>query len=448
MRVWSDRKLLLFGVALACAPVAYAVDATAAVNAARGPAASAVVEVDAPQLQPGLLALMEQRLELMPLVAAYKWHHQLPVEDPEREAVVVAESAEDALRYGLVPATIARLFEVQIEAAKAIQAYWIAEWRAGRAVPPVAPDLAGRIRPELSRIGAAIVAAAAQTRRHDGRSAAVTSRPGSASGDPHFRIPGLDDAHRAALAAAAAGVEVFPHRLAQILATGRLRIGTTGDYAPFSERGIEEGEFVGIDIDLGRDLAAALGVEAEFVPTSWPTLVEDLAAGRYDIAMSGVSRTLARQQVGFLTEPYYADGKTPIARCADRSRFDSLAAIDRPGVRVVVNPGGTNERFVDERLRQAVKVAHPDNRTIFAELTEDRADVMFTDRIEVELQTRRHPELCSTMATNLTYQEKAYLVPQDATWLEFVDTWLALRLAEGAVDAVFVAHGFERGGVR
>jgi len=115
-----------------------------------------------------------------------------------------------------------------------------------------------------------------------------------------------------------------------------------------------------------------------------------------------------------------------------------------PGVRVIVNPGGTNERFVAERLGRADKILHPDNRSIFAEIVQGRADVMFTDRIEVELQTRRHAELCSTMAANLTYQEKSYLVPQDPAWLEFVDTWLALRLAEGVVDQVFVAHGFQR----
>ena len=191
-----------------------------------------------------------------------------------------------------------------------------------------------------------------------------------------------------------------------------------------------------------------MGVQPEFVLTSWPALIDDLQTGNYDIAMSGVSRTLARQQVGLLSRPYHADGKTPIGRCADRARFGSLDRIDQPDVRVVVNPGGTNERFVDERIRQARKVLHPDNRTIFAEIAAGRADVMFTDRIEVDLQARRHPELCALLADDLTYQEKSYLMPQDPIWLEFVDTWLALRLAEGAVDAAFAAHGAARGAPR
>jgi cyclohexadienyl dehydratase len=390
---------------------------------------------------------MHQRLELMPQVAAYKWHHHQPVQDPEREALVIAEARREALRYGLVPDSVERLFQAQMEAARAVQSWWMAEWQAGRAEPPPAPDLAGSIRPELLRLGSEIVAAAAQAAER-GDLGAADSGDGATSedlpGGRVFELPGLDATERRNLRAAAAAVQAFPDRLTQILSTGRLRIGTTGDYAPFSHRADGVAEFAGIDIDLGRDLAAALGVEAEFVLTSWPALADDLVAGRYDIAMSGVSRTLARQRIGLLSVPYYADGKTPIARCAERTRFDSLEEIDSPGVRVVVNPGGTNERFVDERIRHADKVLHPDNRTIFAELLAGRADVMFTDRIEVDLQTRLHPELCSTMARNLSYQEKAYLLPRDPVWLEFVDTWLELRLAEGRVDEVFAAHGFQR----
>jgi len=399
----------------------------------------------------GLLELMHRRLELMPQVAAYKWHHDQRVQDPEREALVIAEARREALRYGLVPDSVERLFQVQMEAARAVQGWWMDEWRAGRAEPPPSPYLAGSIRPELLRLGSEIVAAAARTAERGDLLAAAPGSDGVSEGLPArrvFDLPGLDDSRRQNLLAAAAAVQVFPDRLTQILSTGRLRIGTTGDYAPFSHRADGVAEFVGIDIDLGRDLAAALGVEAEFVLTSWPALTDDLAAGRYDVAMSGVSRTLARQRIGLLSVPYYADGKTPIARCAERARFETLEAIDSPGVRVVVNPGGTNERFVDERIRHASKLLHPDNRTIFAELLAGRADVMFTDRIEVELQTREHPELCSTMAQNLSYQEKAYLLPRDPVWLEFVDTWLELRLAEGRVDEVFAAHGFQRSAPR
>jgi cyclohexadienyl dehydratase len=167
----------------------------------------------------------------------------------------------------------------------------------------------------------------------------------------------------------------------------------------------------------------------------------DMAAGRFDIGMSGISRTLARQREAFLSRPYYVGGKTPIARCDQAGRFSSLDAIDRPGVRVVVNPGGTNEAFVDAHVHRAEKVLHTDNRTIFREIVEGRVDVMITDRVEVELQSSRHDALCATMTDTLTYQEKAYLLPQDPVWLEFVNGWLDLAVADGTVERVFRDRG-------
>lgn len=373
--------------------------------------------------------LIDARLEHMRGVAAHKWHHDLPVEDPPREAVVLEQAVSDALRYGFTVGSSRAFFTAQMDAAKQVQRHFFEVWsREGE--PPHGQDL-GSIRPELSRLGREILAAAA-----------VLESPSEAAFRAAVAVRGLDDGTRDAIFAALAGLERYSDRLRQILDSGVLRIGTTGDYAPFSHRA-DDAPLSGIDIDLARHLAGALEVAPVFVTTTWPALMQDLAEGAYDIAMSGVSRTLDRQRHGYLSQPYYVGGKTPIARCGEEGSYNSLAAIDRREVRVIVNPGGTNEQFVDRHLRRAKKVLHQDNRTIFAALEEGVADVMITDRVEVELQTRVRPALCATMAEPLTYQEKAYLLPQDEPWRAFVDTWLALAQADGTVTQVFRAHGVE-----
>ncbi|MDZ7671131.1 MAG: gamma subclass chorismate mutase AroQ [Gammaproteobacteria bacterium] len=379
-----------------------------------------------------LYGLVDARLQLMKDVAAYKWHHGLAIEDQDREAVVLDRAVAEALQHGLTTTSSRRLFAAQIEAAKAIQRHWFDVWRDG-AAPPDAPDLEHELRPELLRLGDAIVAAAADIREPLHAAAFADA----------VMVPGLDRQNRDALFDALDRLERYPHRLAQVLNSGVLRIGTTGDYAPFSYRRESDAVPTGIDIDLGRDLATALGVQARFVATSWPDLMADLAAGRFDIGMSGISRTLQRQRQAFLSPPYYVGGKTAIARCDRVADFDSLDAIDQPGVTVVVNPGGTNERFVDLHIHRAEKRLHADNRTIFDEIAAGRADVMITDRVEVELQAGRYARLCAAMDDNLTYQEKAYLLPQDPVWQAFVATWLDLALADGTVARVFRDHGVE-----
>jgi len=359
-------------------------------------------------------------------VAAYKFANGLPIEDPAREATVLADAAASARRYGLTPDSVERLFLAQIEAAKEIQAYWIGRWASG-APAPSPPDLANDLRPRLTALGEALLAQAARA-------------PLPAA----HRLPpmeGLGAAAAAALEAALAGIERFPSRLEQIVATGVLRVGTTGDYAPFSIVDAADEGYQGIDVDLAQDLAASLGVELELVPTTWPTLLDDLASGSFDVVMGGVSRTLARQQLGFFSTPYYVGGKSAISRCEDAPRFGSLEAIDRPGVRVIVNPGGTNEQFVASRVHRAEVIVHDDNRTIFAEIVAGRADVMITDSIEVELNAREGTGLCAAMAGFLSYQEKGYLLPRDVALKEYVDLWLALRLGDGTVAEAFERHG-------
>ncbi len=72
-------------------------------------------------------------------------------------------------------------------------------------------------------------------------------------------------------------------------------------------------------------------------------------------------------------------------------------------------------------------------------------EVVITDRVEVSLQTALHPELCATLPGNLNYQEKAFLMPADPVWKEYVSTWLSLRLADGTVAGAFRRHGIDPG---
>ncbi len=211
-----------------------------------------------------------------------------------------------------------------------------------------------------------------------------------------------------------------------------LRVGSTGDYPPFSYREPAGDRWIGSDIEQAHSLGRALGRQVEFVQTSWQGLAADLAAGRFDIAMGGVSVTADRAKQGVFSRPYLADGKTPVTRCADQRRFATLAGIDRAGVRVVVNPGGTNERFVRAHLKQASLRVHDDNLSVFDELLSGRADVMITDAIEARLQQQLRPGLCAVHPQQpFERSQKAYWMRRDAGLDSAVDQWLKGELASG-----------------
>jgi cyclohexadienyl dehydratase len=229
-----------------------------------------------------------------------------------------------------------------------------------------------------------------------------------------------------------------PTRLDAILARGAIRVGTTGDYKPFTALDKATGEYSGFDIELARDLGEKLGVKVEFVPTTWSTLMRDLAADQFDIAMGGISVTLERQKKALFSTPYLRNGKTPIARCENKDRFATLEAIDRPGIKVVVNPGGTNERFVRGHLKSAEIAVFPDNTRIFEEIVDGRADLMITDASETRYQQKLKPQLCAIHPDQpFDFSEMAYLLPRDSALKAYVDQWLHLAIETGVYRAVF-----------
>src|SRR6195256_217373 len=170
-----------------------------------------------------------------------------------------------------------------------------------------------------------------------------------------------------------------PSLLDDIVKRGTLRVGMTGDYLPFTYLDKSTSKFRGFDVDMAEALGKALGVRVEYVPTAWPQLMKDFEADNFDIAMGGVSITLDRQKKGMFSTPIMREGKTPIARCADQDKYKTIADIDRPGTRVIVNSGGTNERFARANVKTAEIKIYNDNVTIFDEIAKGNADLMITD---------------------------------------------------------------------
>ncbi len=233
------------------------------------------------------------------------------------------------------------------------------------------------------------------------------------------------------------GAPTVATRLDDIVLSKTLRVGTTGDYLPFAYLDPGSGGYEGFDIELAMSLGEALGVKVEFVKTSWPALMQDFTGGKFDIAVGGISFTFDRAKRAYFSDPYLRDGKTPIARCENGKKFQTIEEIDRPEVRVVVNPGGTNERFVRTHLKSAAIVVFPDNTAIFDEIAQGRAHLMITDASETLYQQRLHRGLCAIHPDEpFDRSEKAYLLPRDEPLRLFVNAWLHTIRENGTFQAL------------
>jgi cyclohexadienyl dehydratase len=225
---------------------------------------------------------------------------------------------------------------------------------------------------------------------------------------------------------------------------GTLRVGMTGDYLPFTYFDKATSKFRGFDVDMAEALGKALGVRVAYVQTAWPQLTGDFEADNFDMAMGGISITLERQKKGMFSTPIMREGKTPIVRCADKDKYQEIADIDKAGTRVIVNPGGTNERFARANIRNAEIKTYSDNVTIFDEIAKGNADLMLTDSSETRYQQKLHAGvLCAVHPEKpFDFAEKAYWLQRDAALKAFVDQWLHIAIEDGSFAKIY-ANWFE-----
>ena len=182
-------------------------------------------------------------------------------------------------------------------------------------------------------------------------------------------------------------------RLDKIMETKVIRVGTPGDYRPFAIK--TDGGYSGHDIDVIETMAKELGVKIEYVPTSWPNLVKDLQGDKFDVAVGGITRNVNRMRLFDMLPGYAPFGKVALVRAADKARFTSVDAMNQPGVRVIKNPGGTNETYVLANLKAAQVSTHDKNAEIPALIAEGKGDVMITETYEALHYAKTDPRLAA-----------------------------------------------------
>jgi cyclohexadienyl dehydratase len=224
-----------------------------------------------------------------------------------------------------------------------------------------------------------------------------------------------------------------------IHAHGVIRIGTTGDYAPYSFRDLDTGGFKGFDIEVARRLAADMGVKLELVQATWPTLMAGLQAGKYDLVASGVTVTPERAEAAQFSTPYLHPRFVPIVRRRDLGRFKTLADIDQPSVRVALQQGTAAEQAGRRVFTKATLKAVLEPVIDYTEVLAGHADATFTDNLYFASTIgTQYPELAMIAGDNDATSDIALMTVQgDPKLAEWLNDWVAARDADHFFDGLF-----------
>jgi cyclohexadienyl dehydratase len=207
-----------------------------------------------------------------------------------------------------------------------------------------------------------------------------------------------------------------------------LRVGSSGDYLPFSVR--DETGWDGFDIHVARRFAQDTGRRLEIVEFRWPALEMDLQANRFDVAMSGVTMRPWRALVGTFARPMARVGAMVLMRPGIAT---TLTELDTGANRIGVNQGGYLERVARRLFRRAEIVPIGDNRQLAAHLHGGAVDALVTDELEAPIFARAVPG--AVAMGPLTHDRKAYLA-RDPALADELDAWLREREIDGSLPAL------------
>jgi len=230
--------------------------------------------------------------------------------------------------------------------------------------------------------------------------------------------------------------------LNDILSGGVLKVGTTGDWNPMSVRDPATNSYVGYDIDIMTQLASDLGVELEMVPTDWKTLVNGVVAGNYHMTGSA-SISPARLKAAGFSDSYLFVQMFPFTTEDKAGNFDGWDSINKEGVKVATTLGTSFEKMVKEWFPAAeITVVEAPARG-FQEVLSGRSDVFVTSNIEGSELLQKFPNLRQVEVDQPRAPTPiAMLLPQaDQVWINYVNSWIELKKAEGFFEEVAVKWG-------
>ena len=164
----------------------------------------------------------------------------------------------------------------------------------------------------------------------------------------------------------------------EILARGELRVGFDAGYMPF-EMTDKNGNYIGFDMDMGRELAKSMGVKFVPVNIDFDGMIPALLTGKIDVIMSAMTVTQERNlKIGF-SDPYIVVGQSILLNKKHEGKITSWEQLNDPKFNVVSRQGTTGEEAVKRYLPKATFKTFEKEADGALEVANDRADAWVYD---------------------------------------------------------------------
>lgn len=223
-------------------------------------------------------------------------------------------------------------------------------------------------------------------------------------------------------------------RLQQILETGRLRVGMSGEQPPLNMTS-HTGELVGLEVALARVLAATIGVQLELVRIPFPRLLDALEGGEIDLIMSGMTITAQRNLRVVFVGPYFLSGQSMLSRSTDLLAA-SLEELNRPQVKLAALASSTSEAWVRRGLPQATLTTTDSLDAGIQLVISGQADALVADQEICYFAMLRHDDAgLAVRADTFTVEPIGIaLPPHDPQFTNLIENYLSALEMQGTLE--------------
>ena len=211
-------------------------------------------------------------------------------------------------------------------------------------------------------------------------------------------MPAFDRRHLFTLAAAAAGAAMLPtaagaRPLAEVLSSRRLRAGINPTLPPFGTFN-DRNQIDGFDADIAREIARRMNIELEIVQVGSPDRIPFLQAGRIDIVLGAITRTVERALVIDYTQPLHTQSVVVLTKQSGTAvPINQPSDLNNRQVRLVQVRGTVGVPWIQANAAQAQVTLLDNYPDCFRALAQGRADAMVDVLESVVIPLRNFPQV-------------------------------------------------------
>ena len=221
----------------------------------------------------------------------------------------------------------------------------------------------------------------------------------------------------------------------RILQRGELVVGMAGNMPPMNMT-TKEGELIGFEVDLAKNMASAMGVRAKFSVMPFAELLPALQSGKIDLILSNMTITPARNLKVAFVGPYFTSGKAFLTKIKTIALADEAADIDAKNTKLVALKGSTSQSFVEKAIPDATLVTANDYDEAVKMVLEDKVHAMVADYPICVVSVFRYPDQgLLSVVTTLTYEPIGVGVPAgDPLLVNWVENFMGIAEETGLLQ--------------